>query len=141
MRHKERVYTAAWRAGCASRRAPSCRRNPPAGRRRSANFSACQRSSVSHNPFDGTRKRTKSAYNKIALLGFGRIAITSTSYLKKRNFADDGVVDIDSNVQTHFIGQLCQQLLLIYKAGVSVSFFLLTRVRFSLPSMPCDCQV
>lgn len=31
-----------------------------------------------------------------------------TWYLKKRNFADNGVVDIYRDVQTHFIGQLRQ---------------------------------
>lgn len=35
------------------------------------------------------------------------------SYLKKWDFAHDGVVDIDRYVQTHFIWQLNQQLLLI----------------------------
>lgn len=35
------------------------------------------------------------------------------SYLEKRDFADDGVVDVYSNVQTHLIWQLSQQLLLI----------------------------
>lgn len=38
------------------------------------------------------------------------------SYLKKRDFADDGVVDVYSDVQAHFIWQLSQQLLLIWKA-------------------------
>lgn len=37
-------------------------------------------------------------------------------YLKKSDFADDGVVDIYSDVQTHFIWQLSQQLLLIWRA-------------------------
>lgn len=76
---------------------------------------------------------------------FEQIAIILTLYLKKRNFADDGVVDIYSNVQTHFIRQLCQQLLLICKARVSISSALVRIfshcVIFILPSMPCDCQV
>lgn len=36
-----------------------------------------------------------------------------TADLKKWDFADDGVVDVYSNVQTHFVRQLSQQLLLI----------------------------
>lgn len=41
----------------------------------------------------------------------------SSEYLKKRNFADDGVVDVDGDVQTHFIRQLGQQLLLVCEGG------------------------
>lgn len=41
--------------------------------------------------------------------------VNLNSYLKKRDFADDGVVDIYSDVQTHFIWQLSQQLLLIFE--------------------------
>lgn len=37
------------------------------------------------------------------------------TYLKKRDLADDGVVDVYSDVQTHFIWQLSQQLLLVWK--------------------------
>lgn len=45
-------------------------------------------------------------------------ATISSKYLKKRNFADDGVVDIDGDVQTHLIRQLRQQLLLVCEADV-----------------------
>lgn len=34
------------------------------------------------------------------------VLLLSTN-LKERDFADDGVVDIYGNVQTHFIWQLC----------------------------------
>lgn len=37
-------------------RVPSCRRNPQAGTPQNANFSACQRSSASHNPFNKKRQ-------------------------------------------------------------------------------------
>lgn len=39
-----------------------------------------------------------------------------SSHLKERDFADDGVVDVYGDVQTHLIRQLCQQLLLVWKA-------------------------
>lgn len=80
---------------------PFCRHSPQGGKRQSADFSACQRSFVCHNPV----KREDKKYKK-GFLWFMSVLLLST-YLKKRDFADDRVVDIYSNVQTHFIWQLC----------------------------------
>lgn len=77
------------------------------------------------------------------------ISLSRPSNLKEGDFADDGVVDVYRDVQSHFIWQLCQQLLLIWKAvgGESAESKAARNANvskseeLSLPSMPCDCQV
>lgn len=92
---------------------PFCRHNPRAGKQQSGGFLAYQRSSVCHSPIrmEGREQQNKKGFTKIML-----ISSSSPSHLKQRDFADDRVVDIYSNVQTHFVWQLGQQFLLIWKA-------------------------
>lgn len=152
---------------------PFCRHNPQVSRQQSEGFSACQRSSVCHNPVERDDKKKEKTVIKInknllvailalqhnwvlqkdcfhsvsSILGY---SFHVFSYLKKRDFADNGVVDIYSNVQTHFIWQLSQQLLFIWKAD-DERYIITERSRvwdtcehaqmLSLPSMPWDCQV
>lgn len=92
---------------------PFCRHNPRAGKRQSEGFSACQRSSVCRSPARMARTRTDKKKKRFST---NHITSSPPSHLKERDFADDGVVDVYGDVQTHFIWQLCQQLLLIWKA-------------------------
>lgn len=58
-----------------------------------------------------SRRGTKNKYQRVCVVYIDPF----DPYLEKRDFADNGVVDIYGDVEPHLIRQLCQQFLLIWK--------------------------